>query len=399
MYYNDSIFHVELEKIRPNPFQPRREFDQAKLHELAESLRQYGVLQPLVVTRKEVSKEDGGLSTEYELIAGERRLRAAKIAGLFQIPVVIRDKEDDDKAKLEIAIIENLQREDLNVVDRAMAFKRLADEFGFKHSQIAKKVGKSREYVSNTMRVLALNQNVLDALSTGKISEGHARPLMMLADRPEEQETLFREIQLKKMTVRDAERVARRIAYDRVRKKALDPEMVELEERFTEKLGTRVRIDKKEVGGKLTIDFFSDTDLQSLYDAFHEIKQEDAERKQQQEAGTYLGETNSDMSEMTKEADAVTESGYEDFSDYGELPEEGDTNTSGSSGQQQHTYQSTPENQDTKISENHLSTDAHSEVPNTDTTESNETDAEPKEGKKESTTDEDSLYSVRNFSI
>src|SRR3989338_1128654 len=131
-FYSDSIFWVELDKIKPNPFQPRKEFDEARLRELADSIRQYGVLQPLVVTRKEIAREDGGLAVEYELIAGERRLRASRIAGLTQVPAVIRAQADTDQMKLELAIIENLQREDLNPVDRAMAFRRLADEFGFK---------------------------------------------------------------------------------------------------------------------------------------------------------------------------------------------------------------------------------------------------------------------------
>src|SRR5574343_453323 len=132
-YYNDSVFWVDLDKIKPNPFQPRREFDQAQLQSLADSIRQYGVLQALVVTRKEVSKEDGGLAVEYELISGERRLRASKLAGLLQVPVIIRNSEENDRLKLELAIIENLQREDLNPVDRARAFQRLVDEFNFKH--------------------------------------------------------------------------------------------------------------------------------------------------------------------------------------------------------------------------------------------------------------------------
>ena len=231
MFYNDSIFHIEVGKIKPNPFQPRKEFDEARLRELADSIRQYGVLQPLVVTRKEIAQDDGGLAVEYELIAGERRLRAARIAGLTQVPVVIRAQADTDQMKLELAIIENLQREDLNPMDRAMAFRRLADEFGFKHTEIAKKIGKSREYVSNSLRLLMLPQDVLDAIAQGKMTEGHARPLMMLTDRPEEQTTLFKEIMIKKITVREAEDIARRIAVDKARKKDLDPEMTQMEEK------------------------------------------------------------------------------------------------------------------------------------------------------------------------
>lgn len=264
--YNNAIFWIEVDKIKPNPFQPRREFDESKLRDLSESIRQYGVLQPLVVTRKELSKPDGGIAVEYELIAGERRLRASKLAGILQVPVIIRAGADDDRVKLELAIIENLQREDLNPVDRATAFRRLADEFGFKHIEIAQKVGKSREYVSNSMRLLALPQEIIDAVTRGEITEGHTRPILMLSDRPEEQTTLFKEIIIKQLNVREAEGIARRIAYDKVRKKdrAIAPEIVEIEEELTEKLGTRVHIERKTIGGKITIDFFSSDDLQNL---------------------------------------------------------------------------------------------------------------------------------------
>lgn len=271
---SDSIFWIEVEKIQPNPFQPRREFDEARLKDLAESIRMYGVLQPLVVTRKEIIKEDGGLATIYELISGERRLRASKLAGVAQVPAIIRRGEDNDRLKLELAIIENLQREDLNPVDRARAFDRLANEFGFKHAQIAEKMGKSREYVTNSLRLLTLPEEILNALSMGKISEGHARPLMMLNDRPEEQMTLFREITLKKLTVREAEAIARRIAYDKVRKKErmFDPEIVELEEKLTEVLGTRVQIERKDNGGKIHIDFFTNQDLRGILDLIKKEK-------------------------------------------------------------------------------------------------------------------------------
>ena len=144
MYQGDSIFWVEVERIKPNPFQPRRVFDEAALASLAESIRQYGILQPLTVTRKEIERPGEGIFVEYELVAGERRLRASKLAGLLQVPVVIRTAEDSDRMKLELAIIENLQREDLNPIDRAEAFKKLADDFGLKHTEISVRVGKSR---------------------------------------------------------------------------------------------------------------------------------------------------------------------------------------------------------------------------------------------------------------
>lgn len=267
-FYNDSIFWVEVDKVRPNPYQPRREFDEAALRALSDSIKQYGVLQALVVTKVEVPKEDGGFGVEYELIAGERRLRASKLAGLKQVPVLIRAGEENDLMKLELAIIENVQREDLNAVERAKAFKKLVDEFGFKHATIGQKIGKSREYVSNTLRILALPEEMVNALSEGKITEGHTRPLLMLTDRPEEQVTLFKEIIYKKINVREAEMIARKIAIERARKitPEMDPLAFELEEKFSESLGTRVQIEKKRGGGKLVIDFFSYDDLKHILD-------------------------------------------------------------------------------------------------------------------------------------
>ena len=262
-FYNDSIFWIEVDKIKPNPYQPRRDFDEVQLRSLADSIRQYGVLQALVVTRNEVAKEDGGIGVEYELVAGERRRRAARLAGLLQVPVLIRTGEETDLMKLELAIIENIQREDLNPVDRARAFERLTKEFNFKHHEIGKKVGKSREYVSNSLRILSLPEHIVTALSEGKISEGHTRPLMMLIDRPQEQETLFKEILFKKLNVREAESIARHIAVERARK-LIDQELIDIEDLFKEKLGTRVRIEKKEEGGRVTIDFFNKDDLRAL---------------------------------------------------------------------------------------------------------------------------------------
>ena len=265
-FYGDSIFWIETEKIQPNPYQPRREFDEAALRDLAESIRMYGLLQPLVVTRAEIQKEDGGLAVTYELISGERRLRASKLLGLQQVPAIIRANTDDARVKLELAIIENLQREDLNPVERARSFDQLVREFGLKHVQVAQKIGKSREYVSNSIRLLMLPEDILNALSQGKISEGHARPLMMLTDRPEEQSTLFKEIMFKRLTVRETEMIARKIAVEKARKKerAFDPEMLEIEQRLSETFGTRVSIEQKQKGGKITIDFFSPEDLKAI---------------------------------------------------------------------------------------------------------------------------------------
>ncbi|OGZ16326.1 MAG: hypothetical protein A2494_04380 [Candidatus Lloydbacteria bacterium RIFOXYC12_FULL_46_25] len=270
-FVNNAIFWIELEKIKPNPYQPRKEFDEAHLLDLSDSIRQYGVLQPLVVTRKETERPDGGMDVEYELIAGERRLRASKLAGVQRVPAIIQQGIIDPQLKLELAIIENLQREDLNPVDRARSFAQLANEFNLKHTEIAKKVGKSREYVSNSLRLLLLPEEILAALSEGKITEGHARPLMMLGDRKEEQLTLYKEILFKKLTVREAEQIARHIAHDKVRKKLPpDPEMERIERELAESLGTRVSIERRQVGGgKLVIDFFSSDDLRMLLDKVH----------------------------------------------------------------------------------------------------------------------------------
>jgi ParB family chromosome partitioning protein len=273
-YESNAIFWIEVEKIVPNPFQPRREFDEAKLKELSDSIRMYGVLQPLVVTRRELIREDGTFSTEYELIAGERRLRASKLAGLTQVPVIIRTGEESELMKLELAIIENLQREDLNPVDRALAFRQLADSFGLSHADVARKVGRSREYVSNSIRLLALPETILNALRLNDISDGHARTLLMLNDRPEEQDVVFREILLKKLSVREVERIARKIATEKVRKKdAHDAELLEIERGFTEALGTRVEIKKTDYGGRLTIDYFAADDLRKMLDTLHKGEQ------------------------------------------------------------------------------------------------------------------------------
>jgi ParB family chromosome partitioning protein len=260
----DSVFWIDVERIQPNPYQPRREFSEEGLTSLAESIRQYGVLQPLVVSRTDIEKPEGGLESLYELIAGERRLRAAKLAGLKQVPVVIR-AGDSNLTKLELAIIENLQREDLNAIDRAKALKKLVDEFGISHAETAAKIGKSREYVSNSIRLLSLPEHMQSAVIGKEISEGHARALLALNSRPEECETLFKEIILKRLPVRAAERIARSIAQENVRKyHRKTPEMVELEKSLTETLGTRVIIETNAEGGRLLIDFFSPEDLSAL---------------------------------------------------------------------------------------------------------------------------------------
>lgn len=275
--HHDSIFWVEVNRIQPNPYQPRRDFDENALKDLSESIRQYGVLQPLVVTRKEIPRDDGGLAVEYELIAGERRLRASRLAGLSLVPVVIRVGDQTDLEKLELAIIENLQREDLNPIDRARAFDKLASEFKFSMAEIGRKIGKSREYVSNTVRLLGLPEPIQSELTAGRLTEGHSRTLLMLNDRPEEQNVLVKEIILKKLTVREAELIARRIAHDKIRKKGnMNPEIIELEKEFSSKLGTRVTIEPSTVGGKLVISYFSPDDLKSILEMIQLTASEDA---------------------------------------------------------------------------------------------------------------------------
>jgi len=311
-FYNNSVFWIEVDKIRPNPLQPRKEFDESGLRSLADSIRQYGVLQALVVTRKEIPRPDGGLAVEYELIAGERRLRASKIAGLFQVPVLIRTSEDTDLMKLELAIIENVQREDLKPVDRARAFNRLVTEFKFQHNQIADKIGKSREYVSNSLRILSLPDYILDALNEGKISEGHTRPLMMLSDRTAEQDTLLKEIISRKLSVRESESIARRIASDRIRKRILSPELKALEQELSEKFGTRVRIDKGEKGGKISIDFFSEDDFNSILGL---IQQERDLREGEESSTEESGQSDSLLESQEQNAEGLDDRSKEEKED------------------------------------------------------------------------------------
>lgn len=265
--YSNAVYWIDIGKIKPNPYQPRKTFDDDSLDSLAQSIKQYGILQPLIVIRQEIERPDGGIGVEYELVAGERRLRAAERAGLMQVPALIRAEDSAEKIKLELAIIENIQREDLNPVDRARAFDQLAGEFGLKHGEIAEKVGKSREYVSNSIRILSLPAKILESVRVGRMTEGHARSMLMLSDRPEEQETLYRDVLMRGLTVRETEQITRRLAQDKIRKREriIDRDTFELEEELARKLGTRVQIEKRgEEGGKILIEFFSAEDLKNL---------------------------------------------------------------------------------------------------------------------------------------
>ncbi len=255
---NLKIIEIPVEKISPNPFQPRLSFDDKSISTLAESIRQYGVLQPIVVTRK---------GDDFELVSGERRLRASKLAGLKTIPAIIRDFEHRDDEKFELAIIENLQREDLNPVDKAKAFKKLAEEFNLTHSQIASKLGKSREYISNSLRILSLPDDILEYIKKGEVSEGHAKPLLMLNDKPFEQKELLNKILNHNLSVRSAlQLVKSSLGQKKKEDENIDPEIKNIEKKLSEKLGTRVHIDKKNEGegGVLSIEYFSREDLEKI---------------------------------------------------------------------------------------------------------------------------------------
>ena len=258
-----SVFLIEVDKVKPNSQQPRTEFDLEKIKDLSESIRQYGVLQPLVVIRKETENENG-ISVEYELIAGERRLRASKLAGLSQVPVVIR-KESDEKTKLELAIIENLQREDLNAIDRAMAFEKLVNNFKLKHHEVATRVGKSREYVSNTIRLLMLPEEIQSGLTMGDISEGHCRALLALGGRLEEQMTLYRDIVGKKMSVRLVEKITRNMVNGILgAEESVNAELKSMEKKLADTLGTKVQIEMTGGRGTISINFFSSEELNAF---------------------------------------------------------------------------------------------------------------------------------------
>jgi len=214
-----GVFMVEVSKIRPNSMQPRREFNEAALKDLSDSIRQYGVLQPLVVIRQEREIPDGAV-VEYEIIAGERRWRASKMAGLSLVPVVIRE-EPTEQVKLELALIENIQREDLSPLERADAFKQLVDQFKMRHHEVAVKVGKSREYVSNTIRLLGLPTEIQDGLRQGLIAEGHTRPLLSLSKQPDQQISLYKEVIYRKLTVRQTEEISRTILRESTDRKSV----------------------------------------------------------------------------------------------------------------------------------------------------------------------------------
>lgn len=257
----ESVFSVEIDKIKPNSNQPRSEFPQDALKELAESIKEHGILQPLIVTKSEKSTSRGR-QVEYELVAGERRWRAAQIAKLPQVPVIIRDSSA--KEKLEIALVENLQREDLNPMEEAAAFRQLQKEFKLRHIDIAQKVGKSRVVITNTLRLLDLPKEVQRALSDGRISEGHGRAILIAS--PASQSALFREVVRKGLSVRRAEERARELSLPKKPRTVgpRNPIFIKIEKDLGQVLGNRVSIIKRGGNNYLNIEFVNQKDLDKI---------------------------------------------------------------------------------------------------------------------------------------
>lgn len=252
------LAEIELEKIVPNEFQPRRIFNEEKLKELASSIKTYGIIQPLVV----INRPDG----LYEIVIGERRFRAAKLVGLTKVPAFVHSSLPS-RAKLELALIENIQRTDLNPIEEAKAYQRLHEEFGLPIGEIARRVGKDDSTVSNLIRLLNLPVEIQRALIEEEIAEGQARPLLSLRDR-EEMLAMFRIVLKEKMKVRDIENKVREIVNRKIKVHEMftpDPFLESLENLLRNKLGTRVEVNKGAKGkGKITIEFYSDDELNDI---------------------------------------------------------------------------------------------------------------------------------------
>jgi len=257
----NSISEVALTAIVPNRRQPRTHFKESAVEELAASIRSVGILQPLVVRPLAEGK--------YELIAGERRLRASRLAGLETVPVLVRSADDRDS--LEMALIENVQREDISPLESARAYRKLMDEFGLIQEEVADKVGKSRVSIANTVRLLKLPLRDLQALEQGLITEAHARALLGFPSEPEQIAVLDQILQ-KSLTVKEVERMASRAAGPRLRRARTvidqtDPNWRALRDRMAEALGAPVKLEGSERGGRIVIDFFSEEDLLRISDA------------------------------------------------------------------------------------------------------------------------------------
>jgi len=258
----EAIFFVETEKIKPNPYQPRKTMNDDSLKDLALSIKKYGILQPLIVTKVEKSTPSG-LVSEYQLVAGERRLRAAKMVGLPSVPVII--KEPTEKEKLEISIIENVQREDLNPIEKAEAFLRLSKEFNLSHSEIAKLIGVSREVVTNSLRLLKLPDEIKEAIKEGKISEGHGIALLMVQDQTA-QKKLFSDLLKNQMPVKELEATARSFKKNKKEAKELLISLKTLEKELRENSkipGLKVKKAKNKI--EVILPFSSEEELRRFF--------------------------------------------------------------------------------------------------------------------------------------
>ena len=250
---------VKITMVEPNREQPRKNFDQDALEELADSIKQYGLIQPIVVQDRK---------TYYEIIAGERRWRAAKIAGLKEVPVIIKDYTEQEI--VEISLIENIQRENLNPIEEAMAYKRLLNEFNLKQDEVAERVSKSRTAVTNSMRLLKLCDEVQQMIIDEMITTGHARALISVED-PEQQYILAQKIFDEKLSVRDVEKLVKDLGKTKKEKKAKEKDKAleviyqEIEQKLKDKVGTKVSITSKGDGaGKLEIEFYNHDDLERI---------------------------------------------------------------------------------------------------------------------------------------
>ncbi len=250
----EQVAKLKVADIDPNPHQPRLRFSEDKLGELAQSIKEHGILQPLIVT-----SASGG---RYQLIAGERRLQAAKLAGLAEVPAIVRNAEEQQK--FELAIIENVQRHDLNPIEEARAYQKLVDEFNLTQEEVAKKMGKSRSLVANTLRLLGLPAEIQRALMEEKISEGHAKAILS-AEQPEKQRAIFELILKNHLTVREAEREAHAFSEKpAARKRSVDPIRLDQEAKLSEHFGTKVSIGRTGQGGRIAIEYYNDEDFTHL---------------------------------------------------------------------------------------------------------------------------------------
>ncbi|MEK7161998.1 MAG: ParB/RepB/Spo0J family partition protein, partial [Patescibacteria group bacterium] len=253
-YADAQIQEIEVAKIAPNPYQPRKTFDPTALKELADSIKEHGVIQPLVVTKTPIG---------YELVVGERRFRASQLAGLLLVPAIIKEAMVD-QTKLEVALIENIQRQELNPIEEAQAYERLMKTFNMTQEQVAKKVGKSRPAVANTVRLLNLPAEIQRGVIEGKIMEGHARAILGLLD-PEKMLLLYKMVQEQNLNVRQVEAKVRELTAKRQMDSAApDPKLMALETELRGRLGTQVKIQRQGQGGKITIEFFSEEELSEL---------------------------------------------------------------------------------------------------------------------------------------